>query len=319
MKNHKKKYLLIIISICLCTVCSMCLIYNKTKGLLKDEYENELRMKSVLVSNAVANGFLRPITVAETMSKEVTMKEILAVQSKEEAQARERMAAEYLKSIRDGFGYSMVFAVSDNARAYFTSDGISRYINPEVDKRDSWYNSYLQKETDKAYVLDVDTDEVNNWALSVFINNGVYDAMGNYLGLCGVGVDMTELQRLLEGYERMYDVKINLIDKNGLIQVDTDAERIENASIIVKDLEMYSDGECYYEIGVSGSGSRTITYIDELEWYLIVEDKGRVDSNVYSLIMPGIICMGAGILLVCGIIFYNSNFKKEQKCSDGKG
>ncbi|MGN0604956.1 MAG: cache domain-containing protein [Oscillospiraceae bacterium] len=299
MKRISKSQIMILIIVFLCMSCSILITYSKTKGLLRDEYENELRVESEVISGAVENSFLRPITVSETMSKDMIMYKILDISSKKDAENVEDTASEYLNSIRDGFGYSMVYAVSDASKAYFTYDGISRYMSPDTDNLDLWYISFMERETDKPYLLDVDTDKVNDWALSVFVNTAVYNKNGEYIGVCGVGVDMTELQRMLERYERIYDVKINLIDSRGLIQVDTDASAIENSYVKIDNLESYSDGECYYEI--SKDVSRTVSYIDDLEWYLVVQNNKSLSINVYSLLLPNIICMITGIIIICAV------------------
>ncbi|MGN0691941.1 MAG: cache domain-containing protein [Oscillospiraceae bacterium] len=299
MKSVRRTFVLVIVTVVLCMSCSIVLTYNKTKSLMRDEYENELRVESGMISGAIENSFLRPITVSETMSKDLIMYKILNGNSKEEAMEMEQEASEYLTSIRNGFGYSMVFAVNDASKAYYTCDGISKYIAPETNDQDIWYKVFMERDTDKPYLLDVDIDQVNNWALSVFVNTAVYDEQGRYIGLCGVGVDMTELQRLLERYERIYDVKIDLINSEGLIQVDTDAANIENAYIKIDSPELYSDGECYYEVGENVS--RTITYIDDLGWYLVVQNNSSLVSNVYSLLISSVICMAVGVILICAV------------------
>lgn len=303
MKN-KRLLIAVILIVVLCMGSSVLLTYNRIKGILQNEYENELRMESGMIASVVDNCFLRPITVAETMSKDVSMSKILNIKNKQEATSVEDEASAYLKSIRDGFGYTMVFAVSDATKAYFTYDSITKYIDPENVEADSWYKSFIEKDSEKTYILDVDTDKINNWALSVFINAEVCDEEGKLLGTCGVGVDMTELQHLLERYERIYDVKIALIDKTGLVQVDVDAVNIENAYIQIDNLDLLNDGECYYEIGEYGS--RTITYIDDLEWYLVVQNNNSLQSNVLSVMLPSLACMIVGILVISGI-FYMRN------------
>ncbi|MGN0630857.1 MAG: cache domain-containing protein [Ruminococcus sp.] len=313
MKSIRRTFVFVIVTVILCMSCSIGFAYNKTKSLMRDAYENELRVESGMISGAVENSFMRPITVSETMSKDFIMKKILNVNTREEAKATEQEGIEYLNSIRNGFGYSMVFAVSDASKAYYTCDGISKYIEPETNDQDIWYKVFMERDTDKPYLLDVDIDQVNNWALSVFVNTAVYDDYGRYIGLCGVGVDMTELQRLLERYERIYDVKIALINSEGLVQVDTDAVNIENSYIKIDSPELYTDGECYYEVGKNVS--RTITYIDDLGWYLVVQNNSSSVSNVYSLLIPSVICMAAGVLLICAIFLLTYRRKAEDEDS----
>ena len=304
---------MVVVTVVLCMSCSIGLTYNKTKSLMRDAYENELRVESGMISGAIKNSFLRPITVSETMSNDLIMYKVLNVNTKDEAKEMEQEAGEYLTSIRNGFGYSMVFAVNDASKAYYTCDGISKYIAPETNDQDIWYKVFMERDTDMPYLLDVDIDAVNNWALSVFVNTAVYDENGRYIGLCGVGVDMTELQRLLERYERIYDVKIDLINSEGLIQVDTDAANIENAYIKIDSPELYSDGECYYEVGKTVN--RTITYIDDLGWYLVVRNNSSLVSNVYSSLIPGVICMAVGVLLICAVFFLPYRRKTEDEDS----
>lgn len=299
MESIKKTFIIVVVTVILCMSCSTVFIYNKTKSLMRDAYENELRVESGMISGAIENSFLRPITVSETMSKDFIMNKILNINTKDEAKSMEQEASEYLTSIRNGFGYSMVFAVNDASKAYYTCDGISKYLAPEINDQDIWYKVFMERDSELPYLLDVDIDAVNNWALSVFVNAAVYDDNGKYIGLCGVGVDMTELQRLLERYERIYDVKIDLINSEGLIQVDTDAANIENAYIEIDSPELYTDGECYYEVGENVS--RTITYIDDLGWYLVVRNNTSLVSNVYSMLIPNVICMVVGVILIITI------------------
>lgn len=297
VKIKKRNYIAIILVFIACMTVSVLTCVYKVNGIMKDSYENDDRVVAALISNVIDNNFLRPITVAETISKDFTTKKILDIHSKEEAQKIEKEAADYLKSLRDGFGYSMVFAVSDPAKTYFTYNGISKFMDIENDEHDIWYKIFI--ESGKKYDLDVDTDEAANWSLSVFINTAVYDE-NRFLGVCGVGVDMTELQKLLERYERIYDVKIDLIDQDGLIQVDMDTKRIEKDFIEIEDLINYSDGEYYYEI--LPEGNRIITYLKNLDWYLVVQQNRTLLGDINSIVLPCVISLAVGIiaLLVFG-------------------
>lgn len=277
-----------------CVMVATALYIRESEGVLKDSYENDNRVVAGLISNVIEKNFLRPITVSETISKDSTTRKILNVTTPEQATAMEESATEYLKTLRDGLGYSMVFAVSEQSKAYFSCNGISKYVNPGVDPHDEWYKNFVA--AGERYSLDVDTDEANNWSLSVFVNTAVYDDSNRFLGVCGVGVNMIELQKMLEKYERIYDVKINLINEDGLIQVDTDTKRIEKDTIQVDHLSDYADGECYYEM--NPSGNRTITYLDSLGWYLVVQNNNTLHKQIYHILLPGGICLLFGLVLM---------------------
>lgn len=289
----------------LCMALAMLICIRQSKGVLRDGYEKDNRVVAKLIENSIDNAFLRPITVSETISNDLTTQKILNIHTKQESVRMEQTASEFLASIRDGFGYSMVFAVSDLAKVNYTYNGISKYINPDWDEHDIWYKNFV--DSGQKYKLDVDTDEAANWSLSVFVNTAVYGNDKEFLGVCGVGVDMTELQKLLERYERIYNVKIDLINEDGLIQVDTDGSRIEQEYIRISNLSNYSDGECYYEI--MKNGSRTITYMENLDWYLIVKNNYSLGNEAFGIIMPCVICLAAGIILASLVMLIGK--KKE--------
>ena len=62
--------------------------------------------------------------------------------------------------------------------------------------------------------INIDTDEANNGALTIFFNREIVDDDGNFLGVGGVGISVTKLQSLLRRYEKEYNLDINLINSN---------------------------------------------------------------------------------------------------------
>ncbi|MGN0427907.1 MAG: diguanylate cyclase domain-containing protein [Agathobacter sp.] len=251
-----------------------------------------------MVSDSIENEFLRPIIVAETMSNDYSLKDYMKRSGEVSAQSVETEVSTYLDSIRTGFGYQMVFAVCDASKAYYTYDGISKYVDVERNDHDIWYKLFLEE--GKHYDLDVDTDEANQWELSVFVNTEVTDENGNFLGVCGVGVKMTSLQALLKQFEEEYNVKIDLIDKTGLIQVDSDAKRIEQEYLDHTYLDKVGSDEFYYQEGTKTS--LMTKYMEDLDWYLVVEDCNPDKINVAELVTSSVIIFMIGLLMM-GIVF----------------
>ena len=62
-----------------------------------------------MVSDSIENEFLRPIVVAETMSNDYSLKQYMKKSAAGSPEAVENRVAAYLDSIRNGFGYRMVF------------------------------------------------------------------------------------------------------------------------------------------------------------------------------------------------------------------
>ena len=143
MKQRKKRFLTVILLFVVCIGTSTILSYRNIKGILDDSYENDNRIVASVICNGIENSFLRPIMVAETMSKDSILKEIVKHDTQKEAIETEEYASEYLESIRDGFGYSIVFAVSDLSKAYFISNGILKFLNYGEDYHYECYKLFL--------------------------------------------------------------------------------------------------------------------------------------------------------------------------------
>lgn len=261
--------------------------------------EDESMLLAHMVSDGVEREFIEPIVVSKTMSNDYTLRKYMKLGQKTSSASVEDKISIYLDSIRNGFDYQMVFAVCDQSGAFYTYNGISKYVDVEQDPHDIWYKEFL--ESNKTFNLNVDTDEANQWALAVFVNHEILDEHGELLGVCGVGVEMKDLQRFLKRYEIKYNLSISLIDQDGRIQVASDAARIERDHLQISGLDQIGSDEFVYESGIDSS--RMIKYLEELGWYLVVEDLNPDKINVLEISAGSIIIFVIGLLMM-GIVFF---------------
>lgn len=263
-----------------------------------DNSESNSLIIAHMVNSGIENEFIKPIMVSETMSQDLSLKEYMRRSYEDSPESVEKEVSSYLNSIRTGFGYQMVFAVCDASKAYYSYDGISKFVDIDNDEHDIWYKLFLEEK--KHYDLDVDTDEANNWELSVFVNTEITDKEGKFLGVCGTGIEMTYLQDLLKQYENDYDIKIDLINSEGLIQVDSDAQRIERDYLDNSYLAKVGSGEFLYEGG--SKSSRMTRYLESLDWYLVIEDNNPNKINTVSVAITSIVIFSVGLVMM-GIVF----------------
>jgi len=309
MNKSNKKLIRSMIIITVVTMVAIILwLAAATKSNTEEDREIQLRYATQLVDHAINKAFLRPITAAKVMSEDANLKEYLQASGADPTSVESQMKA-YLSSIGDGLGYKMMFAVCDASGAYYTCDGISSYIDKNYQGNSSWYGELMA--SGKELDLDVDIEESTNWELSVFVNQLVY-ADKDLLGVCGIGVEMSQLQSLFELYERIYDVKINVTDHTGLIQIDTIVDRIERDSISLPELEKISDGEYYYE--KLSDGDRVITYMADLDLYLVVTNqRSNVPDILSDILVPMIIAaLGIAVLLVLVVCADRMSRRKTQ-------
>lgn len=286
---------------------SLALVVNNVKNTQEVRRELQLRASTQLVESAIVKSFIKPITVAKAMSEDANLKENLR-QAGKNPQNVEKAMQKYLAGLRDGMGYKIMFAVCDESGAYFTYDGITSYINKKGDRNSAWYLDFMK--SGKKYDLDVDIEESTDWALSVFVNQLVVDNNQKVLGVCGTGIEMTQLQSLLQMYERIHQVKIDVLDDKGLIQIDTDVTKIEKDYIKLPKLKDISDGEYYYE--KTDTGDRVITYMEELDMYLVVANKQSLLTNMWCDLQAPLLCAGVGLLLALGLMVYAGRLGEKQ-------
>lgn len=299
--------LFVIMTICMSASIFSCIF--SIRRISAENAQSDSMILAHMVDNGIETGFIKPIIVTETMSNDYSLKQYMKKSASGSPEAVEKSVAAYLESIKDGFDYQMVYVVCDRSRAYYTCDGICEYIDIENDPNDIWYQHFLDQ--NKSYKLEVDTDVTNQWSLAVFVNREIIGEDRELLGVCGVGVDMKELQRRLKWYEIKYNLKIDLIDKNGLIQVDTDTERIQRERIDIRCLDQVGSDDFYYEF--DSGFSRMTKYMNELDWYLVVEDLNPVKINVYEITIMSIIIFVIGLMMMAMVFVVIS--VRERKAS----
>jgi len=296
--------IILIVTILLLSVST----FFRLRSISLENREVQIRAAAQLVDSAINKAFLRPHTVAKVMSEDVNMKEMLG-KAGTDPEGVENEIKDYLSSFRNGLGYKVVFAVCNASGAYYTYDGITSYIDRSFQGNSAWYGELM--ESGKTTNLDVDVEESTDWALSVFANQLVYDSNKKLLGVCGVGVEMTQLQSLIELYERIYKVKIDVTDSTGLIQIDSDVEKIEKDVISLPSLDIISDGEYYYE--KLDGGDRVITYMEDIDMYLVVANTGSEFEDIISAgkLQIGIVIIGIASAL--GLMLWADKYKNEEK------
>ena len=282
---------------------------NVIQQVTKENSEIQSRTIAQMVSAKIENELIKPITVSQTISSDIDIRTYIEGKTREEAESVKDDITDRLVSIGNEFDYKMVFVVSDKTRAYYTYNGISRYLDVENDSHDIWYKDYL--DSGKRYIVNVDTDEDNNGSLSVFINYGIIDTNGDILGACGVGVDMNDLVDILARFEEEYNIKVYLVNHDGLIQVDTDVSSIETGYLDNSYFGNISDDDFYYQL--SKNGCYMTKYLEGFDWYIVIRDNNPVKLDENKIILPIVLIFIAGVLIMATSFVIISMREKKAK------
>ena len=233
------------------------------------------------IYDSLAKEIYEPITISKTMAADSLLQTLLKNEESYPQDKAEAIFSDYLASLRDKMGYLSTFVISEKTHRYYTPHGIGKVVNPKTSPYDIWYTLFL--DSGKQYDLDTDRDEENGYQWTVFVNFRIEDQEGKLLGVCGVGLFMNKLQELIDTYESEYQVKINLIDLEGLVQVDSNSINIENAYIAEAILDKPTANKfTYTRRGVRGY--RMCRYMEPLEWHLVVQGNNMERGLTISLL-----------------------------------
>lgn len=288
--------------------------YNK---VIRDDIRNISKLTSTNIYSDISNELTKPIFVSLTMANDSFLKSWLADEKRlPDSKANEKKLLDYLEGIKEKYNYDSVFLVSENTNIYYHFNGINKVISKQ-NEHDQWYYDFLN--TNEIYALDIDTDEANDNRLSIFINCRVEDEDGNLLGVTGVGLEINQVQELLESFSEDFDLEAMLFDRKGDVLIHTNTSKYKNKNIFNIDvlnknknelLSNYYNLEVYEYKEADSSGYLITRYIDDLDWYLLVKKDTSILMDTFEkqliseflIIIPVIICV---LLIVARLIRQN--------------
>lgn len=310
-KSKDRGMMPVFIAISVSFVLAICVSINSLTMLARENTKELDTMLTYRIYDSIASSLNEPINVAKTMACNGFIIDFLEKEKDMDPKQSEEMMRKYLSGIKNGLGYSTAFLISENSKRYYTYEGLNKVIDPVNDEHDVWYKLFIDQNV--PYDLDVDSDEMNKNVWTIFVNTRIVDDNGKLLGVCGVGVQMTNLQEMFAREEKEYNVKINLVDKNGLVQVDTEDINIENAWLDGNVLS--HEGKDDYVYQTTNKNEFAVTkYVEYLGWYLVVRSKptsiSRDFINVITLnVVLSLVVMG---FLFVMIRFFLKRIRKER-------
>jgi diguanylate cyclase (GGDEF)-like protein len=260
------------------------------------------------ICQSVSDNLTDSINVAKTVANDKLLIEVLENEEVYGEEITSQKLEDFTSSLTDTFSYSWVFIASDKTKGYYTDLGLHSIMDPDNNPDDAWYKEFV--ETGKEYELTIgrDNDEVNAW--SIFIDARIEDSEGELIGVCGMALEISNLQQLIRDYEEQYKISILFVDNEGNLQLESG--KIDDNIDINYTIPDISDSDKITIDKSLGKLSYTITrYIEPLDWYMIISDINPYDYTVdYFLII-------INIAIIIVVILISSIALK--KISDGAG
>ena len=293
----KLSFVILLVSFLLSTIISLASLHSMAVN-------NQREMNKVLAAqiyDTISIELGEPLIVSRTMANDYFLIDILKNENRISDESLNKNIETYLLGIKEGLDFESAFIVSDHSRKYYSYQGVHKVIDPTHNEADKWYSDFVA--LDREYAYDVDNDEVNQGAWTVFTDVKIVDKDSDkLLGVCGVGFHMKKSQELFYALEDEYHVKIDLIDADHLIQVDTDLDSIEKDHLNNIDLEGAMKNEYFYQ-DLGGGRFAVVKYLDSIGWYLVVQSNDTTGMGTYlNLVLMNVLLFG----LVTGIMFFET-------------
>lgn len=250
-----------------------------------------------LISNNIYSeiqaDIMRPIHISSLMAHDTFLKDWALA-----GEADLPAVVKYLEEIKQRYGFFTSFFVSALSKKYYSCQGLNKTVSPR-NAHDAWYFKFIASAL--PFDLDVDTDEVHQGRLTIFINHRVRDYAGKLLGVAGVGLNMDRVGKILASYQSKYQRAVYMVDANGLVQLHSQKGFIQKASLarlvgsaqLAKAILADKSGTNTYEDQRAGKTVLLATrYFADLDWFMIVEQgegvsPGAVRSALYSNLAVG--------------------------------
>ncbi|NQZ80562.1 MAG: diguanylate cyclase [Colwellia sp.] len=218
----------------------------------------------------------------------------------------------YLKEIQKKYHTITSYFISDATRNYYHPNGIIKKISTE-DSQDQWYFHVKNLPESVDYEVNVDNDTAHDGRLVVFVNYKVFDYDHNFIGITGVGLALDTVKQLIESYQQRYQRTVMLVDREGNIKLNGDSllgslDIFQRSGIKEHAATILTNTSSSIRYQMSGKtvylNSR---YIDELSWYLIVEqhsdpsEKKLTDTFKLNILLS--ILVTAAVLLIAHLTF----------------
>ena len=268
-------------------------------SLIDQIAENTLPLTSDNIYSEIQQDLLRPIFISSLMAQDTFVRD-WALDGEKDPQRIVR----YLKEIKERYGAVTAFYVSENTRIYYHPSGIHRKVS-EDNPRDAWY--FRVREMADDYEINVDPDEVNRDAITIFINYRVYDYSGVYIGVTGVGLSVNAVGKLLEVYQNRYGRRVYFTDRQG--NVTLRGSRYDGPENIreIEGLAPYatqilsSPGGSYSYTRDGNTVYLNTRLVPEFHWILLVEEEEDLSESrlLHTLLGNLLVCLAiTGVVLV---------------------
>ncbi|MFN8257355.1 MAG: methyl-accepting chemotaxis protein [Bacteroidales bacterium] len=319
-----KSKVLILISVILLlsfTGISLSNYFTSQKAAIERITSRELPVYIDNIYNSIQLNIWKNIMVGNVMSHNNFL--INWIKTSEDTLQKEEII-QFLSLLNKNYGIS-VNLVTDKNLHYYSNQGHSYKLKEETD---SWYFNFRKSPDNMAFNINYTrTDKI----LKLWINNKILDESGNYMGVFGIGQDLSEVVKFILSKQFGEKGNIMMVDQNGSVKIHKNPDLIDINNQGEKEKTIYAfqgigsvadsllknpDKPIVYKNEKDEKYIAIARFIPEFRWYLIVEvskseiTKQQRESFIRNVLIGLIITL---LVIMVSIILINKNLIRPIK------
>jgi diguanylate cyclase (GGDEF)-like protein len=312
--NLKYKILLVIASLLLfASITSSVVNYRLDVEDAQDQLVNvSLPLSVDNIYTEIQQRMIEPLIVSSLMAHDTFVKDWLL-----NGEKNLKLIQKYLLEIQNRYSVFTTFLVSDATKNYYHSRGIIDVINPK-NKDDNWYFTF--KNSTKNYEVNLDHNQNLTDTLIMFINYKVRDYAQKYIAVTGVGIELLDIQKMLNFFKQKYNYDVYFVDDNGELTLFSKKLNKRGNIKEIKGLSENADkilSEKSYLIEYTDRNNDeyflTTKYIKKLHLHLLVEiNKKEYMQNINKKFYINLFISLLITILIVLIIVYAINIYQKQ-------
>ena len=210
----------------------------------------------------------KPIYVSEIMANTIVLKNMA------DSYPEQNSIINYLDEVKSEYDYSTVYFISTKSFRYFESGGLEKAIKHDRPE-DRWVYDFINKDTD--YELFMKKRAPIPRELMLYVNYAVKEN-DELIGIVGIGISLSDIQKILATHSDDIDGKAFLSNKDGSVQIHSGPHPIDPLGL--GPISQYRD-EIFVEqedvnifFAQTNEGEAVFAsyYIEDIDLYLVVNE-----------------------------------------------
>ena len=250
----------------------------------------------------IQKNILQPYLISSMMANDTFVKSWL-----EQPNQDEQKIVNYLRTIKEKYHIFNTFLVSEKTKNYYTQAGLIEKLDL-TNTKTKWYTDFLKLQN--KHEINIDFNKKISTALTIFINYKILNNKNITIGVTGVAIKTTYINKMLKKFREKYNFKVTFFNEQGktiLSEEDHNNYTSIDTSPLLKPYYKKIISKKSHLLEVKKDNERYLIhtkYIKDLNLYLMVEVKLSAYTNNLKTILLLNLLIALAVVVFIVIVLY---------------